>query len=430
MDRTIGSALSFQLTGWAWIVLSSLLGLGSFLGMLRGSPLPPALRLIHAHGTLVGGILQILIGLALASIELTQPPSKRAARLLRFIGFNAAALGLTVGSIQRDSVIMMASGIVLAMAIVPLFRPVWSLLQTWTGWTTVHSFMGVLAAIGLVACLGLGMLLAGLWYPEWHGVLRLSHLHSGVLMGLVLIGLTVIQLGIPSLIQRPLSSAGLAHTALLCIPACVAGLLTGFLLTSVPIQLAAGGGLLLFLGLYTFTLLRTWSGGSAGSAATDHLLIAVFFLVVTTVVGLGIGYNVLSTPPIMPYGTLHLIAYTHLTFIGFLLHATIGGLAFCLPTLLSAHRVPSHKKRPAYQAELEQIMNRWRTLQIAALSFGTLGLGLVASLTWNLPLGSAAVQTASWISFGLLLTGMTLVTIKLAQVVGTAPSADKHHHEH
>lgn len=249
-------------------------------------------------------------------------------------------------------------------------------------------------------------------------------------MGLVLIGLTVIQLGIPSLIQRPLSSAGLAHTALLCIPACVAGLLTGFLLTSVPIQLAAGGGLLLFLGLYTFTLLRTWSGGSAGSAATDHLLIAVFFLVVTTVVGLGIGYNVLSTPPIMPYGTLHLIAYTHLTFIGFLLHATIGGLAFCLPTLLSAHRVPSHKKRPAYQAELEQIMNRWRTLQIAALSFGTLGLGLVASLTWNLPLGSAAVQTASWISFGLLLTGMTLVTIKLAQVVGTAPSADKHHHEH
>ncbi|MFO0765562.1 MAG: hypothetical protein U0231_01950 [Nitrospiraceae bacterium] len=56
----------------------------------------------------------------------------------------------------------------------------------------------------------------------------------------------------------------------------------------------------------------------------------MFFLVVTTVVGLGIGYNVLSTPPIMPYGTLHLIAYTHLTFSSFLLHATIGGLAFCL----------------------------------------------------------------------------------------------------
>lgn len=431
MDRTIGSALSLQLTGWAWVVLSSLLGLASFLGMLRGAPLPPGLRLAHAHGTLVGGILQILVGLALASLELTQPPAKRASRLLRFLGFNGAALGLTLGSIQRDSVIMIASGIVLAMALVPLLRPSLGILRTWSGWTTVHSFLVALAGLGLGACFLVGILLAGRWYPEWHGLLRLGHLHSGVLVGLVLLGLAVIQVGIPLLVQRPLNSARLAHAALLLIPACVAGLLTGFLLTSVPIQLSAGAGLLLFLGLYAFTLLRTWSaGGSVGSAATDHLMLAVFFLVVTTVVGLGVGYNVLSNPPIMPYGTLHLIAYTHMTFIGFLLHAAVGGLAFGLPALLSAHRVSSHKKRPAYQAELERIMNRWRTPQIAALSFGTLGLGLVASLTWNMPLGSPAVQAASWISFGLLLAGLTLVTVKLAQVVGTAPSGDRTHHEH
>jgi hypothetical protein len=234
------------------------------------------------------------------------------------------------------------------------------------------------------------------------------------------------QLVLPQVLHRTLKSPGLGQATLLLMPASLAGLLTGFVLASVPIQLAAGAMLFILLCLYAVNMLRTWSAANhAGSAATDHLLTALFFVVVTAAMGLAVGYNVLSSPPIMPYGTLHLIAYTHQAFIGFLLHAIIGGLALTLPSMLATHRVASHKKRPTYQAELDRIMNRWRTIQIAALSFGSLGLALVASLTWNLPLGSFGIQAASWASFALLLIGLTLVTVKLAQVLSTKPGTER-----
>ena len=42
MSRGFGSPLSFLLTGWTWLLLTSLVGLATFLGVVRGSPLPPA----------------------------------------------------------------------------------------------------------------------------------------------------------------------------------------------------------------------------------------------------------------------------------------------------------------------------------------------------------------------------------------------------
>jgi hypothetical protein len=431
MARTMGSALSFHVTGWAWIVLSALLGLAGFIGIVRGSPLPAELRLVHVHGTLVGGVLQILIGLYLASAEQLQPPTKRAGRLLGFFGYNVAASGLVLGSALRNGDLMIAAGVVLVVVMLPSARQAFRTFRTWPGWTSLYAFLFALAFLALSASVILGILLAGRWLPLWHGMLRLAHLHSGLLIGLVLIGVASIQLGLPYSLHRPLKSPGLGQAALLLLPACLAGLLTGFLLASVPIQLTAGTGLFIVLCLYAANLLRTWSAaGQPGSAATDHLLTALFFLLLTALMGLAVGYNVLSSVPIMPYGTLHLIAYTHQAFIGFLLHAIVGGLALTLPSMLARHRVPSHKKRPAYQAELDSIMNRWHTIQIATLSFGSLGLALVASLTWSLPLGSPGIQAASWSSFALLLTGVTLVTIKLTQVIATRPASDRSSHEH
>jgi uncharacterized protein (DUF983 family) len=74
---------------------------------------------------------------------------------------------------------------------------------------------------------------------------------------------------------------------------------------------------------------------------------------------------------------------------------------------------------------LERIMDRWRALEVGALSFGTLGLVLVASLTWNFPLSSPWIHTATWVSLGLLLGSLTLFTMKLTQVVGTQPTAER-----
>ena len=70
MSRGPGSPSSFLLTGWSWLLLTSLLGLATFLGIVRGSPLPPGLRLLHVHGALIGGLLQIMTGLALTAVAL------------------------------------------------------------------------------------------------------------------------------------------------------------------------------------------------------------------------------------------------------------------------------------------------------------------------------------------------------------------------
>ncbi|MER3422328.1 MAG: hypothetical protein C4293_02950, partial [Nitrospiraceae bacterium] len=58
----------FMLTGLFWLLISSLIGLVLFLGLVLGIPLPPALRLIHLHGALIGGVAQIILGAMLAFI--------------------------------------------------------------------------------------------------------------------------------------------------------------------------------------------------------------------------------------------------------------------------------------------------------------------------------------------------------------------------
>jgi hypothetical protein len=42
-------------------------GLAILIGLVHGTPLPSWLRLVHVHATLIGGILQFMIGGLLAS---------------------------------------------------------------------------------------------------------------------------------------------------------------------------------------------------------------------------------------------------------------------------------------------------------------------------------------------------------------------------
>lgn len=105
----------------------------------------------------------------------------------------------------------------------------------------------------------------------------------------------------------------------------------------------------------------------------------------------------------------------------------VGALSYALPALLAAQRVVSHKKRSVYHERLAHTMDRWRAVQVAGLSFGTLGLVLVASVIWNVPLSSPWVQSLTWISLSLLLGHITLVTMKIVQVVGTYPTSERDH---
>ena len=54
--------LSFCFTGLGWLVLSSILGLAILIGLIRGTPLPPWVRMLHVHAVLVGGVAQIILG--------------------------------------------------------------------------------------------------------------------------------------------------------------------------------------------------------------------------------------------------------------------------------------------------------------------------------------------------------------------------------
>lgn len=425
MSRGLGSPLSFLLAGWGWLLLTSLLGLATFLGIVRGAPLPSGLRLLHVHGVLIGGLLQLMTGLALTASDLAGTEAKRPKHRLLFISMNLAALGFTAGAWLRDPTLNMGAGLLLAAISVPMACHMIRGLRTCSSWTPLSPFFFGIALTGLFGSLVLGGLLAGAWYPTWHGIIRLGHLHSGLLLFLIMAMLGAIQLTLPLLLHRPLRSAGLGQAILLALPACAAGLITGFVLSSIPIQLVAGGCLLVALALCCINLLHTWNqAGQPGSAATDHLLTGLCFLLIMTCIGMALGVNVLWTPPVMPYGTLHLVAYTHTAFLGFLLQAMVGGLSYALPPLLAAQRVPNQKKRGAYRESLEHIMTRWRAAQVATVSFGAFGLVLVASLTWSLPLSSSWIQTGTWISLGLLLTHLTMVTVNIAQATGAPPTND------
>ncbi len=426
MSRRLGSPLSFLLAGWGWLLLTSLLGLATFWGIIRGAPLPPGLRVLHVHGILIGGLLQLMTGFALTASHLAAQEGSHSTHRLLFFGINLAALGFTVGAGLREPNLTILAGLLLAAACVPMARHFLHGLRTGSSWTPLSPFFFGLSLLGLFGSLVLGELLAGAWYPTWHGIIRLGHLHAGLLLFLTLASVGTIQLTLPSLLHRPLHSQALGQAVLLLLPACAAGLLTGFLLSSIHIQLVAGGGLLVTLALCCLNLLRTWiQAGQPGSAATDHLLTALCFLLIMTCIGMALGINVLWTPPALPYGTLHLVAYTHTAFLGFFLQAVVGGLSYALPPLLAAQRVSHQKKRGAYRDVVEQVMNRWRAVQVATVSFGTLGLVLVASLTWNLPLSSPWIQASTWGSLGLLLLHLTMVTVTITQALNTEPGHER-----
>jgi hypothetical protein len=130
--------------------------------------------------------------------------------------------------------------------------------------------------------------------------------------------------------------------------------------------------------------------------------------------------NSLWSPPLLPYGRLHLIAYTHLAFVGFLLQAAMGGIALLIPVWLAA-RVPSQKKRGPYLAALTAIMDRWRAIELLSLNGGVMVLCLLASLTWIMPMASMPIHALAWVSVGLFAISLAVFCGKVAQAVSFSP---------
>ncbi|MGH7254074.1 MAG: hypothetical protein ACREIE_09780, partial [Nitrospiraceae bacterium] len=84
-------------------------------------------------------------------------------------------------------------------------------------------------------------------------------------------------------------------------------------------------------------------------------------------------------------------------------------------------RVRNNKSRGPYLEELTRIGEQWRPVQVGALSLGTVGLVLVATLVWQFNLTSLPVHIATWVSIGLLVLSMTLFAGKVGVLLTSPP---------
>ncbi|HJR75464.1 MAG TPA: hypothetical protein VJ805_00770 [Nitrospiraceae bacterium] len=410
-----GSPVLVLLTGLGWLVLASLLGLAILIGIVRGTPLPSSIKLIHVHGALVGGLLQMMIGAVLMGLAISTTMNRPSALSVRFILFNTATLALLGGFALRDYRITGSAGTALTVTVLLWGKEIWQFLRR-EHRDAIDRFYYGFALLALAGGLLIGTGLAFHLIETRQGHARLAHIHLTVLAFMTLAAIGLLQRWVPAALHGPIARPGLNAATLLLLPAGTAGLLTGFLLTSLEIQLVAGGFFLIGILLHLYNQVRTWlEAGQPGHSATDHLLASSFFLFLTTVLGLAASFNSLRSPPLLPYGTLHIVAYTHTAFIGFLLQVAIGGLSILLPAWL-ASQIASTKKRGPYFARLIGVMNKWRAVQLFTLGCGTLGLSVLASLTWTMPLGSSTTQAVAWAAVGLLAVNLALFCAKVAQL--------------
>ncbi|MEO5956877.1 MAG: hypothetical protein ABIR36_14475 [Nitrospiraceae bacterium] len=425
MGRLTARPLTFLTTGFGWLLLSSLLGLAILIGLIHGTPLPSWLRLVHAHATLIGGILQLMIGGLFASLSHSSQgdgtPSK--SHLGLFLILNAATLGLLVGFGLGDMRVVGAAGVVILGTVAALAPVAWQYSRQRLAQTANPSWLYRFSLIALLGGLAIGIAMAFRVMPELYAHGRLLHLHL-ILMGFVTLAMIdATQRLLPIILHTELHSPRLARLVSLLLPSGFAILMGGFITSSLRLELAVGGLLGLSIGLYAYNLLRTWiRSGQPGNAASDHLLVATFFLVLMMIMGVLVGANFLPQLPVLPFGSLHLAAYTHMALIGFILQTVLGVLSYGIPEMLATSRVASRKKQGPYREQLAAIMDRWRAVQLMGLSLGTMGFGVLAAMTWNFTLNSLPMQIATWITVGLLLSSLTLFAAKLAWAFGVRPT--------
>ena len=417
-------SLTSLLTGFGWLVLSAILGLAMLVGLVRGTPLPPWVRALHVHAALVGGVTQIMLSgfLLFLNSSASAIHKDRGVHPLEFWALNSGLIGMLTGFWLHQNLVVGSAGILIMGACLSMIRTIWVRARQFGMLSVRQSWYYGAALMALIAGSVCGAALAFGFTQQSYGSLRLAHIHLILLGFIVLTLLGMIDQVLPKIWNRPLVSPSLMNITRLLMPIGMAVLIGGFLNSFVPLELTAGAMLVIALILSAGHLLKSWLDSThSGSAASDHLMLSVFFLLFTVVLGILVGINNISSPPVLPYGKLHLAAYTHMAFVGFLMNALMGAFLYLIPLVLAADRVVSIKKRGAYLEQLTAVMNRWRTIQISALCVGTMGLGILAALTWNVPLTSLPIHVATWTCVGLLLTSVILFSVKLTAVLSKQP---------
>ncbi len=410
--------LVFLVSGFVWVLVAALVGLALFLGMTLGRPYGQVFRSLHVHGALIGGVMQIIAGLLLAGRD--RPTSQPAV----FLALNLGTLGLLVGQAHGLFTVMSVAAALLIGAFVPLLGDlVRQIRHSAVGAPMNYWFYGI-AIVSLL--LGL---LAGAAVPlrlmpyAMVGQGRLTHIHLLTQGFMLLMVVGAIHAQFPAFLNARLHSPLLAQLTFAFLPLGFVVLLAGFLLPNLWVQIPGGALMLAGALLYGYNIARTWlDAGRPRKPASDLCLIATFFLVVAILCGILVSVNFLEHPPFVPFGALHLAAYTHLAFVGFILLSLLGALTDLLPNLIAAERATSNKKRVPYEAALTVLIGRWSAVQLWTLSVGTMGMAVVAALVWQYPLNSWPVKAAAQASAALLFAGLALFAAKIVQLLREDPN--------
>jgi len=399
----------FLLTGLLWLLAAFVLGLALWLSTILGYPLPQAFRLLHVHGALVGGVAQIILGAMLAFIPPLLMTGKDGpdSHPVLFGMINAGTIGMLVGFALGYSMIIGGAGLLVIAAFLSLLRGALRQARTSLVSPSLNLWFYGTALLALLGGLGVGeAMTAQLFTHQSIGQARLAHIHLN-LLGFV----TLTIVGTTTVLNTRLHSPRLAQVTFFVMPSGIAVLLIGFMLGNLHVDIVAGMILMIGVFLYGYNIVRTWvNAGRPRSAPSDHFLLALVTI------------NSQWSPPPVPFGTLHLMAYTHLAMIGFIFQTILGALSHLLPITLAVSRVQSNKKRGPYLAELTKIAEYWRPIQVGSLNLGTIGLALVAALLWQFHLGSLAVTVGAWICSGLLLLGFGIFAGKVCLLYARRPT--------
>jgi hypothetical protein len=393
-----------------------------------GLPTMPQLRVIHIHSALVGGVTQMIFGALLTFIPplLMVPFEPKKTRAVQYLLLNGGALGMVLGFGFVHYPAVGFSGLAVALAFLLLLRDTLAMVRKSLSRPGLHLWFYGLAAFSLFGGIALGELIAfGGLGPESIGPARLAHLHLNLLGFVTLTIIGTMQTMFPTVTAGRLASERLAVLAFVLLPIGVIALVSGFLLQMPLVELAAGIVFLVGVSLYGTNILRTWwAAPNKWSLPVLHLLAGTGWLALTVIVGILLAWNDRIEPPAYSIGTAHLMSYSHMAFIGFILQTIIGALSHLLPVILVLTRVNSQKKRRPYLERLTAHIERWKWIQISALNLGVLVMAGWGPAAGTFGLSATPTGIARWTAVALLFLGLGLFGVKIALLLRSRP-ADK-----
>jgi hypothetical protein len=388
-------------------------------------PTVTPLRVMHVHMALVGGVAQMIFGALLTFIPplLMVPFEEKKSRGVQYFLLNGGTFGMLVGFGVSDLTIVGFSGAAVGLAFLMLFSETLMMVRKSVQRTGLNLWFYGLAVLALFAGIGLGELIAfGVFTPDRINLTRLAHLHLN-LMGFVTLTIVGTTHNLfPTVAGTRLYSSRLAIVAFVALPLGVFALVSGFVIAEPLFQVVAG--VVLFIGVvcYGWNILRTWLAAETWlSLPVLHLLCATGWLILTVAGGILLSWNSRTDPPEYPTGTAHLLGYSHMALVGFILQTIMGALSHLLPVILMLNRVKSQKKRRPYLDTLTGLIEQGKWIQLLALNLGTAGM-----MWWGLSAGLFGLQAGRtvavlWTAAALLLVGLGLFVGKVIRLLASRP---------